>query len=135
MEIIPILAALKRNKVGAILVALQIALTLAVVANAMSIIQHHMSDMIRPSGVDEANVFTFYNHWVGEPENLHANIDADLAALRSMPGVIDAVATNSYPCAAVAGAGESVCSRINAMGVLRRRHSTSLTRMDWMPWG
>ncbi len=97
MEILPILSALKRNKVGAILVALQIALTLAVVANAMSIIQHHQADMHRPSGLDEANIFTLDNHWVGEPENLRANIDADMAALRSMPGVVDAEATNSYP--------------------------------------
>ena len=97
MEIVPILAALRRNKVGAILVALQIALTLAVVANAMSIIQQHLSDMHRPSGIDEPNIFTFQNHWVGEPENLRASIEADLAALRGIPGVVDAEATNSYP--------------------------------------
>jgi putative ABC transport system permease protein len=97
MEILPILSALRRNKVGAILVALQIALTLAVVANAMSIIQHHLADMHRPSGLDEANIFTLDNHWVGQPENVRANIDADMAALRSMPGVVDAEATNSYP--------------------------------------
>jgi putative ABC transport system permease protein len=97
MELVPILKALKRNKVGAILVTLQIALTLAVVANAMSIIQSHLSAMGRPSGIDEANIFTFDNHWVGEPENLRASIEADLAALRSIPGVVDAEATNSYP--------------------------------------
>jgi putative ABC transport system permease protein len=97
MEIVPILMALKRNKVGAILVTLQIALTLAVVANGMSIIQGHLSAMDRPSGIDEANIFTLQNHWVGEPENLRASIDADLAALRNTPGVIDAEATNSYP--------------------------------------
>jgi putative ABC transport system permease protein len=97
MEIFPILRALKRNKVGAILVALQIALTLAVIANGMSIIQGHLSAMGRPSGIDEANIFTLQNHWVGEQANLHSNIDADLAALRDTPGVLDAEATNSYP--------------------------------------
>ncbi len=97
MEIFPILSALRRNKVGAILVALQVALTLAVVANAMSIIQHHLADMRRPSGLDEANIFTLDNHWVGQPDNIRANLDADMAALRGMPGVVDAVATNSYP--------------------------------------
>jgi putative ABC transport system permease protein len=97
MELLPILRALKRNKVGAILVTLQIALTLAVVANAMSIIQSHLSAMGRSSGIDEANIFTFQNHWVGDPENLRASIEADLAALRNIPGVVDAEATNSYP--------------------------------------
>ena len=97
MEILPILSALKRNKVGAILVTLQIALTLAVVSNAMAIIQQHLADMHRPSGVDEANVFTVLNHWVGEPADLSANIRADLAALRDIPGVVDAEGTMSYP--------------------------------------
>jgi len=97
MEFLPILSALRRNKVGAILVAVQIALTLAVVANALSIIQHHLSEMRRPSGVDEANIFTLRNRWVGQPEDLRGRIEADLTALRTLRGVIDAVATNSYP--------------------------------------
>ncbi|MGC1457772.1 MAG: FtsX-like permease family protein [Steroidobacteraceae bacterium] len=97
MEIIPILSALKRNKTGAILVTLQIALTLAVVANAMSIIQGHLAVMGRPTGIDEANIFTLQNHWVGDPQDLHASIEADLAALRNTAGVVDAEATNSYP--------------------------------------
>jgi putative ABC transport system permease protein len=97
MEIVPILSALRRNKVGAILVTLQIALTLAVIANGMSIIQGHLAAMGRPSGIDEANIFTLQNHWVGDPENLRASIDADLVALRGTPGVVDAEATNSYP--------------------------------------
>jgi len=97
MEMLPILSALRRNKVGAILVALQIALTLAVVSNALSIIQNHLSNMARPSGMDEVNIFTLQNHWVGKPENLRASIDADIAALRGMPGVVDAEATDAYP--------------------------------------
>ncbi len=63
----------------------------------MSIIQSHLSAMGRPSGIDEANIFTFQNHWVGDPQNLRASIEADLAALRNIPGVVDAEATNSYP--------------------------------------
>jgi putative ABC transport system permease protein len=97
MEILPILRALRRNKVGAILVALQIALTLAVIANGMSIIQGHLAIMGTATGMDEANIFTFQNHWVGQPENLRASIDADMAALRSQPGVVDAEATDSFP--------------------------------------
>jgi putative ABC transport system permease protein len=38
MEIMPILSALRRNRLGALLVAVQIALTLAVVANALAVI-------------------------------------------------------------------------------------------------
>jgi putative ABC transport system permease protein len=97
MEIGPILSVLKRNKVGALLMALQIALTLAVVANALSVIQRHWTDMSRPSGLDETNIFSLQNQWVGEPKDLYARIQTDVAALRSLPGVVDAEATNSYP--------------------------------------
>jgi putative ABC transport system permease protein len=37
------------------------------------------------------------NQWVGEPKDLYARIQTDVAALRSLPGVVDAEATNSYP--------------------------------------
>jgi len=39
MNILPILRALARSKVGAILIGLQIALTLAIVCNSLSVIQ------------------------------------------------------------------------------------------------
>ncbi len=97
MEVRPILSALRRNKVGAILVALQIALTLAVVANALSVIQRHWTDMRRPSGLDEANVFSIANQWLGHTDDVNARIETDLVALRSLPGVIDAEGTNSFP--------------------------------------
>ncbi|HEY4340670.1 MAG TPA: FtsX-like permease family protein [Steroidobacteraceae bacterium] len=97
MDVRPIFSALRRNKVGAILVALQIALTLAVIANAGSIIRHHWTDMSRPSGLDEANVFSMSNQWVGQPADLKSRIEADVAALRALPGVVDADATNSFP--------------------------------------
>ncbi|HEY1900686.1 MAG TPA: FtsX-like permease family protein [Steroidobacteraceae bacterium] len=97
MDILPILRALRRNKVGAILICLQIALTLAIVSNSLSIIQQRIAQMHRPSGIDEANIFTLSNTWVVDPDDLEARIKADLGALRALPGVVDAVATNSYP--------------------------------------
>jgi putative ABC transport system permease protein len=97
MDIMPILSTLRRNKVGAMLVGLQIALTLAVIANAGSVIRSHWTDMSRPSGLDEANVFSMSNQWVGQPDDLSSRTEADMAALRALPGVVDAEATNSFP--------------------------------------
>src|SRR5580698_9804649 len=97
MEILPILQALRRKKFGAVLIGLQIALTLAIVCNCLSIIQAYRGQMARPSGVDEANIFTMNSDWIGEPDDLKAQIVADLAALRSLPGVVDADATNGFP--------------------------------------
>src|ERR1700734_3871592 len=97
MEILPILCSLRRNKVGAVLIALQIALTLAIVCNALPVIQRHVERMQRPSGIDETNIFTLKNQWVGQPQDLKSRIHADLATLRGTPGVIDAEATDSFP--------------------------------------
>jgi putative ABC transport system permease protein len=97
MEVFPILSALRRNRVGAILIAVQIALTLAIVCNSLSIIDSRISRMHRPSGVDEANIFTMWNVWVGKPADVASRIAADMALLRSIPGVIDASPSNSFP--------------------------------------
>ena len=97
MEVLPILKALRRNKVGAMLIGLQIALTLAIVCNCLSIIQQYRDQMGSPSGLDEANIFTVSNTWVGHADDPKVRIAADLAALRSMPGVADAEESNGLP--------------------------------------
>jgi putative ABC transport system permease protein len=97
MQIFPILASLRHNKAGALLVSLQIAVTLAVLCNTMSIIQQHLAAMRRPSGVDEANILTVRNQFVDESSDLKARMETDLTALRSIPGVVDVEATPTYP--------------------------------------
>ena len=58
MEIRPIFSALMRSKTGAVLVALQIAISLAILANALHVVNLRQTVMNRPSGIDdEASVF------------------------------------------------------------------------------
>jgi putative ABC transport system permease protein len=97
MEIMLILRSMRRNRVGAVLISLQIALTLAIICNSLSIIRQHLQYMVRPTGIDEANIWTMRNQWVGQPGDLKARVLADLAALRSVPGVLDAEATSTFP--------------------------------------
>lgn len=97
MEILPILSAMRRNKVGAILVAVQIAVTLAILCNALFLIQQRLALSSRPSGLIEANLFAMSNQWVGNPPDEAALQATDLESLRSLPGVVDAYVTNSYP--------------------------------------
>jgi putative ABC transport system permease protein len=96
MEIRPIISAMRRNKVGAIVIGVQMAITLAILCNALFIIQQRLAFSHRPSGVDEANVFALNNQWVGTPPDLGARAKADMAVLRGLPGVIDATSSNSY---------------------------------------
>jgi putative ABC transport system permease protein len=97
MQFRPIISAMRRNKVGAILIAVQMAITLAILCNALFIIQQRIASSKRPSGADEANVVVLDNQWVGNPPDQMARQQGDLAALRSLPGVQDAFATNSVP--------------------------------------
>ncbi|HWG76358.1 MAG TPA: FtsX-like permease family protein [Steroidobacteraceae bacterium] len=97
MELRPILSALRRNKVGAILIALQIALTLGILCNAVYIVQQRRALIARPSGVDEADVFTVSNQWVGNPANMAALQRADIDALRRIPGVSDVFPAMDVP--------------------------------------
>jgi putative ABC transport system permease protein len=60
MEIRPILSALMRNKTGPVLVALQVALSLAILANALFIVNERNAVAARPSGIaDEHSTFYF----------------------------------------------------------------------------
>ena len=97
MQFRPIISAMRRNKVGAILIAVQMAITLAILCNALFIVQQRLASSKRPSGADEANIVVLDNQWVGNPPDIIARQQGDLAALRSLPGVQDAFATNSVP--------------------------------------
>jgi putative ABC transport system permease protein len=97
----PIVSSLVRHKAGVFILACQVALTLAIVANVLFIITQRVALILQPSGIDEANIIIVDNHWVGPLtlEEAHVRTDADLAALRSLPGVVDAYADYSYPIA------------------------------------
>jgi putative ABC transport system permease protein len=97
MELRPILSAMRRNKAGAILIAVQMAITLGVLCNGLFIIEQRVASSRRPTGTDETNIFVMRNLWVGNPADLKARLDTDLAALRAIPGVVDAFVSNSYP--------------------------------------
>ena len=97
MEIGPIWRALMRNKIGASLIALQIAVTMAIMVNAVSIMQERATQMARPSGIDEHNIFAISSIGFAQDFNERAAIEADLTALRSMPGVVNAIQSNSVP--------------------------------------
>ena len=97
MELGPIWRAMMRNKTGAILIALQIAVTMAIMVNAISIMQERSRMMARPSGVDETNIFYISSVGFAEDFNERVAIEEDLNMLRALPGVVDAIQTNSVP--------------------------------------
>jgi len=106
-EIGPIFRALTRNKLGAMLIALQIALTLAIVTNAAFIIRDRADDIARPSGLDEENTSLFITTVFDSKVDQRQLYRDDLDALRAIPGVIAASPAQSVP-ASGSGWGESL---------------------------
>jgi putative ABC transport system permease protein len=99
MQIKPILTAMRHHKAGTVLIALQIALTLAIVCNALFIIEQRTERISRPSGVDETNLFVIRSDWAdkSDAQRIDVQMRADLIALRQLGSVQDAAPTNSFP--------------------------------------
>jgi putative ABC transport system permease protein len=97
VEFRPILSAMLRNKTGALLVGLQIALTLAVAANAVSIIMQRVEKMNRPTGMDTANIFFVQSYGFGQHYDHKATVRRDLDTIRAIPGVVAASSLSAIP--------------------------------------
>ena len=100
MEIRPILSALMRSKTGAILVAMQVALSLAILANALHIVNVRQEVAARPSGVAaEHEVFSLLARNMrpaGHNEQL-ALQKRQAAVLRAVPGVVSVAQVSQIP--------------------------------------
>src|SRR5471032_2362336 len=100
MEIRPILSALLRSKTGAILVAVQVALSLAILTNALHIVQVRQAVAARASGVaNETDVFGIYISHLKDAthEEQLANQKHEEAVMRAVPGVLSVSGTNQMP--------------------------------------
>jgi putative ABC transport system permease protein len=104
-EIGPIFRAMLRNKVGAILIALQIAVTMTIIVNSVYIIVERSKEMQRDSGIDNENSFFLTSVGFTENFNVPVTVDEDMNALRALPGVVDAVQINAVP---ISGSGWSM---------------------------
>ncbi len=100
MEIRPILSALMRSKTGAILVAVQVALSLAILANALHIVNVRQEVAARPSGVAaEGDVFHLLARNLrplGHNEEM-ALQKRLAAAARAVPGVVSVAQVSQVP--------------------------------------
>jgi putative ABC transport system permease protein len=100
MEIRPIFSALLRSKTGAILVALQVAISLAILSNALHIVHVRQAVAARPSGLaDEASTFYIGVHHLnkGSHNEQLARQQAETAALRAVAGVASVAWTSQMP--------------------------------------
>jgi putative ABC transport system permease protein len=97
MEIRPIFNALLRNRTSALLIAIQVALTLAIVVNATFIINQKLGRMDRPVGLDIDNTFTLRTTSINTLNDHEGFIRSDMETIRSMPGVLDSTPILTTP--------------------------------------
>ncbi len=93
----PMISSLMRNKTGAILVAVQIAVALAIVINSLYIIVLRVEKMNRDTGIDIENVITTSVRGFGEDFDVVASITNDIDLIKSIPGVVAATVSNHVP--------------------------------------
>lgn len=120
MEIKPILSALMRNKTGPILVALQVALSLAILANALHVVNERREVAARPTGLsDEAATFYFNVRNLNSdgPEQMLATMKREAEVLRAVPGVVSVANVSQMP---ISGSGST-----NSVALDRRQERES----------
>lgn len=97
LEIKPIINALFRSKAGAMMLLVQIAVTVAIVSNATFIIQDRVAYLNQETGYPEEEVFSFSIMSFAEDTNLLEQAELDEQTLRNIPGVVNAVNASEVP--------------------------------------
>ncbi len=92
MQLRPILSTLRRYKLTATLLTLQVAFTCAVVCNVVFMIANRVHRISVPTGIAENELSIIPNMGIEKDGNPQAQHAADLVALRAIPGVQSAVA-------------------------------------------
>jgi putative ABC transport system permease protein len=96
VEIRPILASLRRHRIPALLIVVEIALACAVLCNAVFMIGQRISNIHWSNGIDETGTSIITVNGT-DPKLATSNIPRDLAALRGIAGVTAAAAATSMP--------------------------------------
>jgi putative ABC transport system permease protein len=97
MEIRPICSALLRHKTAALLIVLEIALSCAIICNAVFLIGARLQHMDRASGLAEQELVHIRASSIEPDGDQDAMRRTDLATLAAVPGVKSATSINQMP--------------------------------------
>ena len=96
MDVQPIFAALRKHRIPAGLIVLEIALACAVLCNAVFMIGQRVGEMHVPNAIDEAGIVDIGVQGAN-PQLASADVPRNLAALREIAGVTAVAAINIVP--------------------------------------
>ncbi|MBU2979544.1 FtsX-like permease family protein [Alteromonas sp. C1M14] len=112
LDIKPILSALRRSKVGAILLLLQVALTTAIVSNAIFMISQNLSYLREDTGYPQQEIFSFVVMTFGKDIDLDQQAELDETMIRNIPGVVNSTLSQAIP---LSGGGSSASVRLKPL--------------------
>lgn len=125
----PMMSSMMRAKTGPVLVAIQVAVTLAIVINSLFIILQRIEKMNRDTGIDVPNVIVTDVRGFGEGFDVVDSITNDMDLIRSIPGVVTATVTNHVP---LSGSGSGTGLRTVPDATVT---PTSTARYQWSEQG
>jgi len=97
LDIRPILASLMRNKTASLLIVLEIALSCAIICNAVFVIGQRFNQIQRSSGIVEQDLVSITTSSLLPGGNDEARRQQDLRILAAVPGVVSASSVNQVP--------------------------------------
>lgn len=129
LELSPIVKSLWRSKIGPMLIITQLALSIAIVSNALFFIQQRVEHIARPSGFDHQHVSKIETKESETSDAMKNVIERDLAALSTIPGVQSVAPISSVPFSHSGSSsgvstrlGESSMSNMTATGIVEVDH-------------
>jgi len=97
MDIRPILSTLARHKTAAALIVLEVALSCAIICNAVFLITQRLERIDRPTGLANEEIVRVSMGSIGDNPEADALVKQDVASLRALPGVKAASSINHVP--------------------------------------
>jgi putative ABC transport system permease protein len=97
LQLRPILSTLRRHRTAALLIVIEIALTCAIVCNAVFLIANRLERLQLGTGLADAELVHLGTRSIGRNDNAAAGTREDLAALRALPGVRGAAIVSVIP--------------------------------------
>jgi putative ABC transport system permease protein len=97
LQLRPIFSTLRRHRTAAFLIIIEIALTCAIVCNAVFLIANRVERLRFRTGMADSELVHLATRSIGKNENAAARTREDLAALRALPGVRSAAVVSVIP--------------------------------------
>ncbi len=127
MSFLPILSTLRRHKLTATLLMLQVAFTCAIVCNVGFMVSQRVQRISVPTGIAEAELSIIHSSGFAEDANPQARHAADLAALRAIDGVRSVVAVSYALPLSHSDSSYGVCPDAASMARAMQRRSADGT--------